>query len=57
MNNQKLSFLDAFIGIIEIIGIVALILFCGFCILLSLLNPQTWEYIILGLLISAIGRD
>ena len=57
MNNQKSSFLDTFIGIIELVGIFALILFCGLCIMFSLLNPQTWGFIIIGLLISAIGRD
>lgn len=60
MNNQKLTFLDTLdtiIGIIEIIGIVALILFCGFCILLALANPRNWEFIFMGLLISAIDKD
>lgn len=57
MNNQKLSFLDTIIGILEIIGIVALILFCGFCILIALANPRNWEFIFMGLLISAIDKD
>lgn len=57
MNNQKSSFLDTIIGIIEIIGIIVVIVFCILCILFSLLNPQTWEFIIMGPLISAISRD
>lgn len=57
MNKQKLYFLDAFIALFEIAGIIALILFCGFCILLALANPRNWEFIFMGLLITAIDKD